>query len=166
MKKHLFLTFLQKSFSTEEESMKKYAFAIVIAIFILAGSANLGSEDVTVSQETEPTFTVPKGLDTYSGLSAALAAGDNIFLYDVRTPAEYESGHIPGAVNIIYYEIARKIPVSRKKDIIVVYCVGGVRSFAAQQWLLAEGFKYVIDFGILNKWSGEIVKGPDPYISK
>jgi phage shock protein E len=95
-----------------------------------------------------------------------LAAGDGILLYDVRTSEEYESGHIPGAVNIPHSDIAAQLPVSKKNDIIVVYCAGGVRSYAAYQWLSSKGFNCVVDFGALWNWEGELVKGPDPYISK
>jgi rhodanese-related sulfurtransferase len=140
----------------EKKAMKKYVAAIAITILSLTGCASLGSKEVAV----------PQGLDTYSGLSAALAGGDKIFLYDVRTSSEYESGHIPGAVNISYADIAEKLPISRKNDVIVVYCARGGRSYMAHQWLSNKGFKYVVDFGALRKWDGELVKGPDQYISK
>ena len=69
-------------------AMKKYVIALVITMLILAGCASLGYRDVIV----------PKGLDTYAGLSSALATGENILLCDVRTPEEYESGHIPSVL--------------------------------------------------------------------
>ena len=181
MKNDLVLTFRRKSIFSQREAMKKYIVVIVIILLSLTGCASLDSREDTVPQktvpqdsvpqdtvpkETVPQVTVPQGLDTYSGLSEALAAGDRIFLYDVRTSEEYESGHIPGAVNIPHYDIAAKLPISKKNDIIVVYCAGGVRSYSACQWLSDKGFNYVFDFGALWNWEGELVKGPDQYISK
>lgn len=149
---------------------------LAITLLILTGCASVDSKKTNmpqvsvtqapVPQPTMPKVTVPKGLDTYSGLSAALAAGENIQLYDVRNTKEYESGHIPGALNIPHHDIAWKLPASRKNNVIVLYCVTGVRSYAARQWLISKGFNYVIDFGGLGKWDGELVKGSDQYISK
>ena len=128
--------------------MKKCVTALVITMVILAGCTSLGYREVTV----------PKGLDTYAGLSSALAAGEDILLYDVRTPEEYESGHIPGAVNIPFYDITKTLPSIKKNDIIVLYCVSGVRSHSAYLILSDKGFNHVIDFGALWNWEGELVK--------
>jgi rhodanese-related sulfurtransferase len=116
-------------------------------ILVLAGCASLCPKEVVV----------PKNLDTYSGLSAALAAGEDIFLYDVREPEEYESGYIPGAINIPDYEFLEEPPPLKKDDIIVLYCVSGLRSTSVHKMLSNNGYKYVYDFGGLWKWEGELV---------
>jgi len=53
-------------------AIKKSIAAIAITILVLAGCASLCPKEVSV----------PKNLDNYSGLSAALAAGENIILIE------------------------------------------------------------------------------------
>ena len=129
--------------------MRKMLFALA-AITLLAGCASL------------ETGTIPPDLDTYAGLSAALAGEDPVLVYDVRTPEEYVTGHIPGAINIPHGEIARKVPFWKKSDVIVVYCASGGRSFMAYEALTAKRFNHVIDFGGVGNWEGDLVMGTDP----
>lgn len=69
---------------------------------------------------------------------------------DVRTPAEYAAGHVAGAVNIPYDQIAQKIavlPGASKDKAILVYCRSGRRSAIARQVLERQGFQKIIDGG-------------------
>ena len=53
----------------------------------------------------------------------------NIIIVDVRTPEEYQKGHIPGAINVPVETpqlITEKIP--DKNETIFVYCLSGGRS--------------------------------------
>lgn len=72
--------------------------------------------------------------------------GDAI-LVDVRTPEEYEQGHIEKSVNINWFdpEFANKFDAIDKQKTIYVYCKVGGRSAKAQQRLTALGFKNVIN---------------------
>ena len=129
-------------------AMMKYLAAIVLTLLVMASCASLSPKQVSV----------PENLDTYEGLSTALAAGEDILLYDVREPEEYESGHIPGALNFPDYEFLKNPPPLKKDDIIVLYCVSGLRSTSVHKMLTDNGYKYVYDFGGLWKWEGELVK--------
>ncbi len=80
------------------------------------------------------------------------------FLVDVRTPAEFASGHIPTAVNIPYESIVDKAPAADKTALIVVYCQSGSRSRTAQGMLQKAGYTNVVNFGSIRGWKGEIVK--------
>ena len=144
--------FFKEEVKIKKLATKKFIVTTAITILILTGCESLDQKEVTV----------PKGLDTYSGLSAALAAGEHILLYDVRTPEEYESGHIPGALNIPDDNFLEEPPPLNKSDIIVLYCVSGLRSTSVYNMLSAKGFNHVYDFGGLWKWEGELVKGTDP----
>ena len=101
-------------------------------------------------------------LESYEGLSAALADGDDILLYDVRTKEEYISGHIPGAVNIPHDVIADEIQIEQKDAVIVVYCRSGNRSGQAKTALEGLGYTNVIDFGGIGNWQGDLATGDNP----
>jgi rhodanese-related sulfurtransferase len=83
-------------------------------------------------------------------------------LIDVRTPEEYAEGHIPTALNVPLADLPDKMMTKDKNAHIVVYCRSGNRSASAQKILVDAGFKNVIDFGAIGKWTGEIVKGAAP----
>jgi rhodanese-related sulfurtransferase len=85
-------------------------------------------------------------------------------LVDVRTPQEYEAGHIPGALNIDVRSADFDTQAAKlnKKKPVAVYCRSGVRSRIAASKMAGMGFTvYNLDKGI-NGWNGETVKGKDP----
>lgn len=76
-------------------------------------------------------------LDDIEGL---LAAGT--VLVDVRTKAEYDAGHIPGAVHIPLDELrARLDALPRGEDAgpVYLYCRSGQRSYMAARVLAGHG---------------------------
>jgi len=79
---------------------------------------------------------------------------DSIQLVDVRTPEEYENGHIKNAININYYnsDFSSKINKLDKNKPIYVYCKSGYRSGKSAIILKNLGFKTIYDLkgGILN----------------
>ena len=79
----------------------------------------------------------------------------DLVLLDVRTPAEYQERHIPGARLVpnetITDQLIAGVPVEAK---ILVYCRTGRRSEDAAKKLLAMGYQQVYDM------AGGIVKWP------
>ncbi|MCI2284794.1 rhodanese-like domain-containing protein [Colwellia sp. MSW7] len=75
-------------------------------------------------------------------LSAVKMPSNNIVLLDVRTPAEYNEGHILGAINISHNAIEANLPqlAQYKNSNVVVYCRSGKRAAIAQDILNANGF--------------------------
>ena len=73
---------------------------------------------------------------------------------DVRTPEEYEQGHIQGAQNIdVRAEtFITEIQELSKSDTLLVYCRSGRRSLYAAQVMVSFGFKKIYDLegGFLN----------------
>lgn len=68
---------------------------------------------------------------------------------DVRTPAEYASGHINGAINIEFQDIGHRIKQvtdDRSTDI-RLYCRSGRRSGVARETLLKLGYDNVRNEG-------------------
>jgi rhodanese-related sulfurtransferase len=58
-----------------------------------------------------------------SDVHAALAAGQNIVVIDVRSDEAWAQGRVAGAVHMHYSEIARRAPVEVPADAaVVVYC--------------------------------------------
>jgi phage shock protein E len=62
-------------------------------------------------------------------------------LVDVRTPAEFMDGHLPGSINIPLPEIPKNIHEFRKMKNIIVCCASGVRSRQANMLLRENGIK-------------------------
>lgn len=72
---------------------------------------------------------------------------------DVRTPGEFSSGAINGAVNIPYDVITAKIGriESDKNRAIILYCHSGARAFVAKKSLERAGYTQVINAGRFSK---------------
>ncbi len=70
-------------------------------------------------------------------------------LIDVRTPTEYENGHIESAINIPYDVIKDKInEITEDKDAVIkLYCRSGGRSGIAKNRLDKLGYKNVTNEG-------------------
>ena len=79
----------------------------------------------------------------------------NIIL-DIRTPREFQIGHIRGSVNIDFKgrDFEKKISELDKSTTYLVYCRTGMRSAQAAKKLNASGFTsiYELDGGIAAWW--------------
>lgn len=64
---------------------------------------------------------------------------------DVRSPEEFRTGHVPGAVNIPHRQVGARLGelVAGKERGIVVYCEGGPRAEYAEQVLANAGFERI-----------------------
>jgi len=83
-------------------------------------------------------------------------------LLDVRTEAEFEERHIPGAICIPNETIGSEPPAELpdKDQLILIYCRSGNRSKQAAQKLADMGYTNIAEFGGINDWPGETVSGP------
>ena len=109
----------------------------------------------------------PEGLDVYRDPDRLRELIEDppadFLLVDVRTEAEYLSGHIPGAIHLPYDEIAADPPTDDTDALIVLYCQSGVRSGRADRSLRSMGYTRVLDWGGIVDWPYERVTGPDPH---
>jgi len=67
---------------------------------------------------------------------------DTVFL-DVRTPGEYQSGHVPHAKLIPVQTLANRLNEVPKDKNIIVYCESGVRAARAAEILVSHGYTHV-----------------------
>ena len=95
---------------------------------------------------------------------SALAGGDHV-LIDVREPAEFAQGHLPGAVNLPRGVLESQIhahpamacveseALAQPQRTLVLYCLGGGRSALAADSLQKLGFTAVHSLaGGFNAW--------------
>jgi phage shock protein E len=92
-------------------------------------------------------------LTTIAGLAGPTFGVDAtpLLLIDVRTQAEWNKGHLKGAILIPYDRIREKIGnvVINKSQRIYLYCRTGRRSQIAKETLNKMGYKDVVNLGSL-----------------
>jgi len=77
---------------------------------------------------------------------------DGALLLDVRTPGEFQEGHVPHAKNIPVQELRQRLhEVGPSKRPVVVYCRSGGRSAQAAAILCQAGYQ-VRDIGPMTAW--------------
>ena len=130
--------------------MKKLAIWVVVALAVVAvGYLAL-----------KPAGGGVKTVDS-AGLVAAQTSGAQ--LIDVRTPGEYDLGHIPGAVNVPVDTLQSEAANWDRSKTYVVYCASGARSAQAVDIMTSMGFKNIDHFnkGIV-AWTGALDKTAAP----
>ncbi|MEP1448123.1 MAG: rhodanese-like domain-containing protein [Paraglaciecola sp.] len=73
-----------------------------------------------------------------------LAADSNsLVIVDVRTPEEFQKGHVPNAINVPLSEIIDDPAIlsSSKEKSIVLYCRSGYRAGKAAEALIKDGYE-------------------------
>jgi hydroxyacylglutathione hydrolase len=73
-------------------------------------------------------------------LDARLREHEDLQVIDVRRPAEYEAGHVPGARNAQLAELAKRTSEFDPGRPTAVVCASGYRSSAATSLLEQKGF--------------------------
>lgn len=92
-----------------------------------------------------------------------------VTLVDVRPAAEYDAGHLPGALSIPLPELRRRLPELPRDAEVVAYCRGPYCTFArdAVALLTAAGFRARhLDLGVPDlRALGHPVAGADPSVA-
>jgi rhodanese-related sulfurtransferase len=93
----------------------------------------------------------PGAVDFNNQLSNA-----QVQLLDVRTEAEFKSGHIKNAMWANWNDskqFQERVKYIDKDKPVFVYCLAGGRSAAAAHWLLKNGYKNIVELdGGINAW--------------
>lgn len=93
---------------------------------------------------------------------AKVIADNQVQLIDTRTEAEFNEGHIPGAINIDVNESDFEAKVGQKIDKtrpVALYCRGGRRSKIAAERIVALGYDDITELNTgFFSWTGEVEK--------
>lgn len=143
-----------------------FLFFTVLSVFLLSSCVIPSRQEKTESaKNTEASVgTTEKEMGMYKKISAKEAydmmSAGGVTVVDVRTRAEYDEGHIKGAVLVPDETIVNNAPseLQDKQAVLLVYCRSGRRSHDAANKLLALGYENVYDFGGIIDWPYEKVK--------
>jgi rhodanese-related sulfurtransferase len=89
---------------------------------------------------------------TVQEVSRRIAAGERLFLLDVREPFEYEEAHIAGSTLIPLGELTRRVAEIPRDTPIVAVCRSGQRSGLATEMLRRAGYDAVNMGGGMIAW--------------
>jgi len=72
---------------------------------------------------------------------------EGALIIDVRSPGEYQSGHVEGALNLPLNELPRlaAVQLPDKAQPLVLYCQSGMRSESALQYLQSGGYRQLFN---------------------
>jgi phage shock protein E len=120
-----------------------------LAALLMVGAMSVAC--MTVATAGESSATAP--VSTPAAAAAAVAPmsqeallehqsrhPDHLLVLDVRTPQEYAEGHVPGAVNVPYDQLASRLAEIPKDKDVVLYCKSGRRAGIAADVLAANGY--------------------------
>jgi rhodanese-related sulfurtransferase/TusA-related sulfurtransferase len=109
-------------------------------------------------EEEKEEVSYPHTIDLES-LRNKIDGDETLTILDVREPAEYAFGHIPGAKHIPLNELEKRFEeLDQDKDIYVI-CRTGNRSDMASRALTEKGFSKVINVVPgMSQWNGPIEK--------
>jgi phage shock protein E len=80
-------------------------------------------------------------------------------IVDVRTPAEYQEGHIPGVANIPLDQLESRMNEVPKDKKVLLICRSGKRSAQGTALLRGKGFDSVYNVSEgMNAWKGPVEK--------
>jgi phage shock protein E len=112
---------------------------LTIAAGALIGCA--GIVGASYAEEPAPVADAPR--ISQADLLARMEKKDaSLVVLDVRTPAEFAAGHVPGARNVSHDQLAAnlaELEPLRDKDV-VLYCRSGRRTLLAEDVLRKAGF--------------------------
>jgi rhodanese-related sulfurtransferase len=127
---------------------KKIALMIGVGALAVAGV-------IALTMMAAPATNKNVGNDELARLQSAGAT-----IVDVRTVQEFDTAHIPSALNVPLEQV-KQAAASWNKDLpVVVYCATGARSAEAASILAAAGFRkvYNLEKGIV-AWTGDVASG-------
>lgn len=138
---------------------------IVLSVLLLLSISIIGcgqDQSKNESVDDAPEVIQVTSVNTIDAETAIemMASGEDFILVDVRTQAEFDEGHIEGALLLPVDQIEALAveQLSNKDAVVLVYCRSGSRSAQASKILVELGYQSVYDFGGIIDWPGEIVK--------
>ena len=96
-------------------------------------------------------FTLTAHVD--AGSVAERLADRNVLVIDVRQPAEWRRGHIPGSLNLPLTQLASRLHRLPNDKTIVTVCASGHRSALAARTLKRAGYQAENLKGGMRSWT-------------
>lgn len=118
---------------------KKSLVLLLFVAFLTTSCAHSNSNGTSTTTKAESKTTEE------SGEKQTKIKLDKAFIVDVRTPAEFASGHFDNAINIPLDELESALKQFEGHEQIIVYCRSGSRSGRAKEILESHGFTDVIN---------------------
>lgn len=100
--------------------------SLIIAVFYVQSQGHSPYGDVTVEEA-----------------KSLIQQNIRLKIVDVRLDTEFNSSHIPGAINVCACDPDNMLLQLNPNDEILVYCRSGLRSAAAMKFLNENGFRKV-----------------------
>jgi rhodanese-related sulfurtransferase len=141
---------------------KKKIYILIISIILLVMSPSIfafSKKEIQEEDKVEQVVAKYNRIDAKTAKEAFDTQSD-IYIIDVRTPEEFNSGHVINSINIPLDIIVRttleKYP--NKEEKLYLYCRSGNRSSQAAKLLVKQGYTNVYDFGGIISWPYEVTK--------
>lgn len=130
-----------------------FLIATILLVGIFSGCSNKSNNEATTES-----LEVSINNITPEEAKKRLDSENEIILLDVRTKAEYETGHIGKAISMPLDTLVDEAQknLKDKEATIFVYCRSGSRSSAAAEILIDQGYKNVYNLGGIIDWPYEI----------
>jgi len=117
----------------------KWIITAVLIVVLAAGAvAAIALRDTGAAVDSQTTLAANREINAQEGYDLYQ---QGVFTLDVRTPEEYQAGHIPGATLIPLNELASRTGELPVGEPILIYCRSGNRSMQAMNLLGDAGFK-------------------------
>lgn len=125
-----------------------------ILLIMLAAAVNASTYATAQADQTQKK--IIKNITTEQGyeLITNNTENPNFVILDVRTPQEFEKGHIKSAINIDYlsYTFKDKLSELDQTNTYVIHCRSGGRSTKALKLFDELGFEEVYNMGGIAQW--------------
>ncbi|MBM4765182.1 rhodanese-like domain-containing protein [Bacillus sp. B15-48] len=119
--------------------VKKILLALVILVVLTACNIE-GYENISITEAKQ------------------LIDDSEVTILDVRTPEEYNEGHIPNATLLPLQELEGRLNELNKEETFLIVCRSGNRSTQASKMLTEHGFANVYNMtGGMNDWTYEVI---------
>lgn len=125
--------------------MKKIISTILVTLVLVSCSAPKSAENKPDTMEQKQ-------------MSIKNEVSKGAIMVDVRTPEEFASGSVNGAINIPLNEVESRINEFKGKPGVVVFCRSGNRSGQAKEILESNGIKNVINGINTDTMNAELAK--------
>jgi phage shock protein E len=142
------------------------AAALTLGLSTGVVACSSSTEEISVSSGPTASAAPATGEAVDASTFAAALKLPGTTILDVRTPAEFAEGHLPGAINMDIENgtsFAQQVATLDPNGSYAIYCRSGNRSAVAVEYLTGQGFTslYHLDGGI-QAWEGaggEVVTG-------